>query len=59
MAEADKDPSDPSTWQKAKDTFESKGYSKFFDPCQEAADRSIRCLHRNSGDRTMCMDYFQ
>ena len=37
----------------------SKEYSKFFDPCQEAATRSIKCLHRNGGDRSMCTDYFQ
>lgn len=37
----------------------SKDRSEFLDPCQEAAARSIRCLHRNGGDRTMCSDYFQ
>ena len=37
----------------------SKPHSKFFDPCQEAAERSIKCLHRNGGDRQLCMDYFQ
>ncbi|KAK7555917.1 hypothetical protein IWX50DRAFT_654773 [Phyllosticta citricarpa] len=25
----------------------------------EAASRSIRCLHRNGGDRDLCSDYFQ
>ncbi|KAK8177225.1 hypothetical protein IWX90DRAFT_482242 [Phyllosticta citrichinensis] len=25
----------------------------------EAATRSIRCLHRNGGDRDLCSDYFQ
>ncbi|KAK3303087.1 uncharacterized protein B0T15DRAFT_539056 [Chaetomium strumarium] len=39
--------------------FESKDRSEFLDPCQQAAARSIRCLHRNDGDRTMCTDYFQ
>ena len=39
--------------------FFSKAYSKYFDPCQEAASRSIKCLHRNGGDRQMCTDYFQ
>ncbi|CAZ79817.1 unnamed protein product [Tuber melanosporum] len=36
-----------------------KSSSQYFDPCQEAANRSIRCLNRNAGDRTMCSDYFQ
>ncbi|KAK1829310.1 hypothetical protein QBC39DRAFT_356736, partial [Podospora conica] len=39
--------------------FNSKSRSEFLDPCQEAAHKSIRCLHRNEGDRTMCQDYFQ
>ncbi|KAF2142073.1 uncharacterized protein K452DRAFT_249868, partial [Aplosporella prunicola CBS 121167] len=39
--------------------FASKQYSEYFDPCQEAAARSLRCLHRNGGDRDMCSDYFQ
>ncbi|KXT11912.1 hypothetical protein AC579_8588 [Pseudocercospora musae] len=36
----------------------SKRNSEYFDPCQEAADRSLKCLRRNGGDRAMCMDYF-
>ncbi|KAJ2982585.1 hypothetical protein NUW58_g6409 [Xylaria curta] len=36
----------------------SKSTSEYFDPCQEAASKSIRCLNRNGGDRTMCTDYF-
>ncbi|KAI9863251.1 MAG: hypothetical protein M1824_000451 [Vezdaea acicularis] len=43
----------------AKSQFESKQYSKYFDPCQEAASKSLKCLHRNAGDREMCADYFQ
>ncbi|KAF3942105.1 hypothetical protein ABW19_dt0205003 [Dactylella cylindrospora] len=39
--------------------FDSKDSSKFFDPCQDAADRSLKCLRRNMGDRDMCVDYFQ
>jgi cytochrome c oxidase assembly protein subunit 23 len=39
--------------------FENKAYSEYFDPCQEAADKSIRCLKRNGGDRQMCSDFFQ
>ncbi|KAF1358041.1 cytochrome c oxidase-assembly factor COX23, mitochondrial [Lizonia empirigonia] len=34
-------------------------YSEYFDPCQEAADKSIRCLKRNGGERAMCSDFFQ
>lgn len=37
----------------------SKAYSEYFDPCQEAADKSIRCLKRNGGERAMCSDFFQ
>ncbi|KAK4175787.1 hypothetical protein QBC36DRAFT_330695 [Triangularia setosa] len=42
-----------------KSKFNGKDRSEFLDPCQEAATKSIRCLHRNQGDRTMCSDYFQ
>lgn len=41
------------------DDLGSKRYSEFFDPCQEAANRSLKCLHRNGGERDMCSDYFQ
>ncbi|KAL1853196.1 hypothetical protein VTK73DRAFT_9056 [Phialemonium thermophilum] len=44
---------------KMRDKFETKNRSEFLDPCQEAASRSIRCLHRNAGDRSLCQDYFQ
>ncbi len=37
----------------------SKRYSEYFDPCQEVADRSLKCLRRNGGDRAMCQDYFE
>ncbi|KAK4192376.1 hypothetical protein QBC35DRAFT_485046 [Podospora australis] len=47
-------------WTKdTRSKFEAKDRSEFLDPCQEAAAKSIRCLHRNGGDRTMCSDYFQ
>jgi hypothetical protein len=36
-----------------------KSRSEFLDPCQETAARSIQCLRRNDGDRSMCQDYFQ
>jgi cytochrome c oxidase assembly protein subunit 23 len=37
----------------------SKAYSEYYDPCQEMATRSLKCLHRNGGNREMCTDYFQ
>jgi cytochrome c oxidase assembly protein subunit 23 len=43
----------------AADIADSKRPGEYFDPCQEAAARSLRCLHRNGGDREMCTDYFQ
>ncbi|EEP79940.1 predicted protein [Uncinocarpus reesii 1704] len=46
-------------WGKAERTFKNKSASEFFDPCQEFADRSIKCMRRNGGDRDMCGDYFQ
>ncbi|KAJ9148765.1 hypothetical protein NKR19_g5895 [Coniochaeta hoffmannii] len=53
--EGDKGPWNAET--KAK--FETKSRSEWLDPCQEAAERSIRCLNRNGGDRKLCTDYFQ
>ncbi|QVM13294.1 Mitochondrial copper homeostasis protein [Coccidioides posadasii str. Silveira] len=46
-------------WGKAEQQFKHKPASQFFDPCQEFADRSIKCMRRNAGDRDMCTDYFQ
>lgn len=43
----------------AADRGDSKSKSLYFDPCQEAASRSIKCLNRNKGDRDMCGEYFQ
>jgi len=43
----------------AADIADSKRPGEYFDPCQEAAARSLKCLHRNGGDREMCTDYFQ
>jgi hypothetical protein len=37
----------------------SKRASEYYDPCQEAANKSIKCMYRNNGDREMCQDYFQ
>lgn len=41
------------------DTICSKRSSEYFDPCQDFADKSIKCLHRNNGDKEICSDYFQ
>ncbi|KAL6872978.1 hypothetical protein J3F83DRAFT_595109 [Trichoderma novae-zelandiae] len=45
--------------EETKQKFESKSKSEFYDPCQEAAQRSYKCLYRNNGDKSMCGDYFQ
>lgn len=37
----------------------SKRTSEYFDPCQDLASRSIRCIHRNAADKDLCSDYFQ
>jgi len=37
----------------------SKRPGEYFDPCQEAAARSLKCLHRNADNKEMCNDYFQ
>lgn len=36
----------------------AKAESHYIDPCQEAADQSLRCLRRNGGDRNMCQTFF-
>lgn len=41
------------------DMMASKRSSEFFDPCQDFAKKSIKCLRRNGGDKEMCTDYFQ
>lgn len=46
-------------WDKSEKEFNSKSSSKYYDPCQDFANKSIRCLHRNGGDKDMCQDYFQ
>ncbi|KAK4129883.1 hypothetical protein BT67DRAFT_354977, partial [Trichocladium antarcticum] len=54
--------SETDPWNReVKEKFEGRvtHRSEFLDPCQEAAARSIRCLHRNGGDRSLCSDYFQ
>ncbi|KAJ5635210.1 uncharacterized protein N7484_008523 [Penicillium longicatenatum] len=46
-------------WEKAERQFSNKTASQFYDPCQDFADRSLKCLKRNGYDREMCGDYFQ
>jgi hypothetical protein len=36
-----------------------KRSSEFFDPCQDFADASIKCMRRNNSDKEMCQDYFK
>ncbi|ETI29282.1 hypothetical protein G647_01735 [Cladophialophora carrionii CBS 160.54] len=47
------------TWEKSKAAFQSKRSSEYYDPCQDFANKSIKCMHRNNGDRDMCQDYFK
>ncbi|KAK0391567.1 hypothetical protein NLU13_1067 [Sarocladium strictum] len=42
-----------------KKKFETKEKSQYYDPCQEAAQRSYKCLFRNGGNKDMCGEYFQ
>ncbi|KAF2153225.1 hypothetical protein K461DRAFT_293499 [Myriangium duriaei CBS 260.36] len=54
-------PSEPpksEEWARSGSAFKAKQNSQYLDPCQEAADRSLKCLRRNGGARDMCMDYF-
>ncbi|KAF4957094.1 hypothetical protein FSARC_11403 [Fusarium sarcochroum] len=61
VAEPSKAPEvDPQAWTDDKRRkFETKSKSEFYDPCQEAAQRSYKCLFRNGGDKNMCGEYFQ
>ncbi|KAJ5112310.1 Cytochrome c oxidase-assembly factor cox23 [Penicillium argentinense] len=58
-AESTQDDAHGKTWQKAERKFSNKPASEFYDPCQDFADRSLKCLKRNNFDREMCGDYFQ
>ncbi|KAI9158028.1 Cytochrome c oxidase-assembly factor cox-23 [Paramyrothecium foliicola] len=53
--DSNKEPWNTETKQK----FSSKSRSEYYDPCQEAAQRSYKCLFRNNGDKSMCGEYFQ
>jgi len=45
--------------EETKQKFNNKSKSQYYDPCQEAAQRSYKCLYRNNGDKSMCGEYFQ
>ncbi|RAH82654.1 hypothetical protein BO86DRAFT_388494 [Aspergillus japonicus CBS 114.51] len=47
------------SWEKVERKFSNKSASEYFDPCQDFADRSLKCMKRNAFDREMCHDYFQ
>lgn len=42
-----------------KQKFATKGPSRYYDPCQESANMSIKCLELNNFDRDMCHEYFK
>ncbi|KAJ5501390.1 hypothetical protein N7453_006207 [Penicillium expansum] len=47
------------TWREAERKFTHKHASEYYDPCQDFADRSLKCMKRNAFEREMCHDYFQ
>ncbi|KAJ5881872.1 uncharacterized protein N7529_000544 [Penicillium soppii] len=46
-------------WEKVEKKFTHKHASQYYDPCQDFADRSLKCMKRNAYDRELCHDYFQ
>ncbi|PTU24941.1 hypothetical protein P175DRAFT_056832 [Aspergillus ochraceoroseus IBT 24754] len=46
-------------WERVEKKFNHKSASEYYDPCQDYADRSLKCMKRNGFDREMCHDYFQ
>ncbi|KAL4921272.1 cysteine alpha-hairpin motif superfamily [Aspergillus aurantiobrunneus] len=53
------DPAASSSWGRAERKFTNKSASEYYDPCQEFADQSLKCMKRNAYDKEMCGDYFQ
>ncbi|GFN12907.1 coiled-coil-helix-coiled-coil-helix domain-containing protein [Aspergillus tubingensis] len=53
------DQTNPNAWERVERKFTSKPASEYFDPCQDFADRSLKCMKRNGFDKEMCSDYFQ
>ncbi|CCF58670.1 hypothetical protein KAFR_0F00730 [Kazachstania africana CBS 2517] len=41
-----------------RDQFRTKQPTKYYDPCQESAQLSFKCLELNNYDRSLCKDYF-
>ncbi|EFR01692.1 cytochrome c oxidase-assembly factor COX23, mitochondrial [Trichophyton rubrum MR1459] len=59
MSSTDKQADSQKMFDKSEPRFRNKSASEYMDPCQDFADRSIKCMRRNNGDRDMCTDYFQ
>ncbi|KAL4873209.1 cysteine alpha-hairpin motif superfamily [Aspergillus spectabilis] len=53
------EPAPSSTWGRSERKFSNKSASEYYDPCQDFADRSLKCMKRNAHDKEMCHDYFQ
>lgn len=52
-------PHEPTSTADQVNRHDTKRNSEYYDPCAEASSRSLRCIHRNGGDRTLCADFFQ
>jgi len=50
---------DNPTSEENKRKFASKEPSKYFDPCNQSAQMSIRCLENNDYNKDMCHEYFK
>ncbi|KAJ5320266.1 hypothetical protein PENANT_c010G11475 [Penicillium antarcticum] len=59
MADSTQGDAHDKAWKKAEKKFANKHASQYYDPCQDFADRSLKCMKRNGFDREMCHDYFQ
>ncbi|OGE53895.1 hypothetical protein PENARI_c007G04136 [Penicillium arizonense] len=59
MADSTQGDTHDKAWEKAEKKFAHKHASQYYDPCQDFADRSLKCMKRNGFDREMCHDYFQ
>ncbi|KAL4798908.1 cysteine alpha-hairpin motif superfamily [Aspergillus venezuelensis] len=53
------EPASSDNWGRSERKFSNKSASEYYDPCQDFADRSLRCMKRNAFDKEMCGDYFQ
>lgn len=50
-------PDDPESTM-ARYKFQTKGISQYYDPCEQSAKMSMRCLEQNDYDRSQCKEYF-